>query len=455
MKVLLLTDIPPCKNFTAGLVLDQLCRFMSPGNVACFAMIDPYIDAKLSPDLAWLPIAYTKKRNERAFRPLPGRLSRPISRAVETLRRRYVVPRLIEQAIRFGREQNIDLLWVVLQGQTAAQMAAAVAKGLNVPLVTQVWDPLKWWLVARGIDKSNQALALADFDQALKCSRACMAASWVMAHDYESRYQTASIPVIASHPLSSAQTPDLTQFPSPQTIKLGMAGQFYSGTEWEQLLFALNAHNWQVAGRNVEVTVLGGVRPPGNAPRDRLRYLGWQSQPDAIKILSELDVLYCPYPFSAEMKETARLSFPSKLVLYLAAGRPVLFHGPERSSPAEYLRRKNAGYIVPVLQADALYNALHTLAAQPPLYRSLGEQAQMAFRADFTIETMRSNFERAIGPLSLADSPRLIVSYAPRILPDVDAIIPAVQPLVSFVRPIAVRLRAALRALAHRFVRQP
>lgn len=454
MKVLLLTDIPPCKNFTAGLVLDQLCRFFPAGHIACFAMIDPYIESKLSPDLAWIPIAYTKKRNERAFRPLPGRLSEPIAWAMEALRRRYVVPRLIEQAIQFGREQNIGLLWVVLQGQTSAQMAVAVAKGLNVPLVTMVWDPLKWWLIARRIDKSNQALALADFDHALKYSRACMTASWAMAREYESRYQTASIPVIASHPASSAQTPDLTQSPASQTIKLGMAGQFYSGAEWKELLRALNAHAWQIAGRNVEITVLGAARPPGPAPRGRVHYLGWQNQPDAIKILSELDVLYCPYPFSTEMEETARLSFPSKVVLYLAAGRPILFHGPKLSSPAEYLRRKNAGYIVSVLEADALYDALCALATQPSLYRSLGENAQTAFRADFTIETMRSNFEQAIGRSNLSDRPQALVSCSPSILPDVDALIPAAQPFVSSARPIVMRLRAALREVAHRIIRR-
>lgn len=453
MKVLLLTDIPPCKDFTAGLVLDQLCRFLPRGSIACFVMLDPHLEARLSPDLAWIPIAYTKKRNERAFRPLPGFLSWPIAWAVERLRRRYVVPRLIEQAIQFGREQNVDLLWVVLQGQTATQMALAVAKGLNVPLMTQVWDPLSWWLLARRIDSSNQALALDDFDRALRSSCVCIAASWAMAEDYRSRYQVASIPVIASHPAICAQTPDLTQFPQSRTIRLGMAGQFYSGAEWKELLLALDRHGWEVAGRNVEISVLGAVRPPGHAPRDCVRHLGWQNQPDAIKILSEMDLLYCPYPFASEMQEVTRLSFPSKVCLYLAAGRPIIFHGPEFASPAEYLRKKNAALIVPLLQGEALYDAISALIAQPSLYQSLGEHAQSSFRADFTTDTMLANFERAIGQLNVSVGSQQFLPHVPRILADVDALIPATQPFVSFVRPIVVWIQAALRELTHRMLR--
>ena len=41
-----------------------------------------------------------------------------------------MVPRLTAQAVAFGREQNADLLWAVLQGQTATQMAPEVARQL-------------------------------------------------------------------------------------------------------------------------------------------------------------------------------------------------------------------------------------------------------------------------------------------------------------------------------------
>ena len=364
MKILLLTDIPPCKNFTAGLVLDQLCRFLPHGSIACFAVVNPVIDAKLTPDLDWIPIAYTKKRREAAFRPLPGKLSLPFAWAVETLRRRLVVPRLIAQAVAFGREQNADLLWAVLQGQTATQMAPEVARQLGVPMVAQVWDPLIWWLIANRIDRFNRAAALRDFDRALTASRSCLAASWAMAQEYHTRYGTQGVPVIASHASDLGKSPDLAAFPG-STIKIGMAGQFYAGEEWRQLLQAFNDNDWRILGKEVEITVMGGGMPPGPAPEGRVRFLGWKSQPEAAEILSGMDMLYCPYPFAPEMEEVSKLSFPSKVVLYLAAGRPVLFHGPAYSSPADYLRRRNAGYLVTEKDAAAVFGALCKLIERP------------------------------------------------------------------------------------------
>ena len=41
MKVLLLTDMPPCTNYTAGLVLDQLCSFLPEGSLGCFSLLHP------------------------------------------------------------------------------------------------------------------------------------------------------------------------------------------------------------------------------------------------------------------------------------------------------------------------------------------------------------------------------------------------------------------------------
>lgn len=450
MKILLLTDIPPCKNFTAGLVLDQLCRFLPQGSIACFAMVNPLLDAKLTPDLDWIPVAYTKKRAEYAFRPLPGRLSLPFAWTAETLRRRLVVPRLTDQAVAFGREQKVDLLWAVLQGQTATQMAPEVARKLGVPMVTQVWDPLIWWLLANRIDRFSRAAALRDFDRALTASRCCLAASWAMAEAYRTRYGTAGVPVIASHASELGKAPDLNSFPG-STIRLGMAGQFYAGDEWRQLLQALNDHDWRIRGREVEITVLGGGMPPGAAPTGRVHFLGWKSQPEAAEILASMDVLYCPYPFAPEMEEVSKLSFPSKVVLYLAAGRPVLFHGPAYSSPADYLRRRDAGYLVTEQNAAAIFGALGKLIDDPALYRALGERARAAFQADFTLETMRANFSRAIGfPLPAEPAAVTEPAPAPKNLPDVNAIFPATQGLVSHSLPVMRRVRQLLQGAKRR-----
>ncbi len=481
MKILLLTDIPPCQGFTAGLVLDRLCRFLPKGSIVCFALTNPDLDPKLSPDLSWIPTAYGKKRNETSLLPdlrrlsavlvhranvspwfrvlfspllgigaiirlaVPSRLHRlfffPASWLLEKLRRVFVVPRLAKQVVAFGRRHNVDVVWAVLQGQTVTQIAADVAERLNATLITQVWDPLSWWLHDNQIDRFNRRSALADFDRALRKSRTCLTASWAMTEDYERRYGPRSVPVIASHPKSVARSPDLSRFPDDE-IHIGMAGQFYAGDEWLHFLRALNMSGWQVRGRPVRITVLGGAAPPGKSPPGRVQYLGWQSQADAARLLSELDVLYCPYPFAPHMADVMMLSFPSKVVLYLAAGRPILFHGPAVSSPAVYLQKHRAAVIIGDLHSAAIYNGLCRLVDHPDLYNELGRNAQRAFLADFTLETMRDNFERALGvPLNeIAAETSPAEAPEPIYYPDVRALIPGTGPILARLRAVLLRL---------------
>jgi glycosyltransferase involved in cell wall biosynthesis len=440
MKILLLTDIPPCKNFTAGLVLDQLCRFLPRGSVACFAMVNPLITAKLSPDLDWIPVAYSTKRREAAVRPFLRLIWFPLAWLTERLRRWLVVPRLAKQVVEFGRAHDVDVVWAVLQGQTVTQLAPYVASTLNARLVTQVWDPLSWWLTANNIDRFNRHAALADFDRALRQSHTCIAASWAMAKDYEARYRTRSVPVIASHPADWARSPDLSQFPTDE-IQIGMAGQFYAGAEWLQLLRALNFSGWRVRDRPVRITVLGGGLPPGEAPPGRIQFLGWRSQQDATEILSKMDILYCPYPFAQNMEEVARLSFPSKLVLYLAAGRPILFHGPSFASPAEYLRDRDAGIIVDDVNAAAIYNALCQIVDDPAHYATVGRNGQLAFHHDFTLESMRASFERALDTPLDEQGPTKTEAVPPVNLPDVTHILPGSAYLYSLAQNAVASLR--------------
>src|SRR5262245_28426771 len=138
MKILLLSDMPPCQNFPTGLPIDQLCRFFSPGSIACFALPSRCVEATPTPDLDWIPIVCFTNRVARASRPLRGIASLPLAWIVESFRRYFLVPRLAARAIAFGREQRPDLVWALLRGQTLIQIAPLVARKIGVPLVTQV-----------------------------------------------------------------------------------------------------------------------------------------------------------------------------------------------------------------------------------------------------------------------------------------------------------------------------
>jgi len=398
MKTLLLTDIPPSSNLTAGIVTAQMCRFVPPGELAIFCVQNFFLKPKLYDDLAAVPMRVVWKPGEQSRRRIARiPIGRPGAAAIETGKRMLRIPKLIAEAVQFGREQGVTSIWAILQGQTMVRMARKVAQGLDVPFRVQIWDPLSWWLRAHGVDPVNRMLDEGLFDKTMRDAVSCAAASWPMARYYTERYGTPGEAIIASLDASLARRPPPRLRMAGQ-LSIGMAGQFYASEEWTNLVRALNYAKWQVAGRNVVLRVMGHDVPQSDVPKDHLNFLGWQPQDKLVALLSErCDLMYCPYPYAPNMASVAKMSFPSKIPTYLAAGRPIVFHGPAYAGPASYLQERNAGYVARGLDPDAIYDALLNLAEDAELYERLATGAQAAFMADFTLDRMRVGVRRFLG----------------------------------------------------------
>lgn len=390
MKILLLTDIPPCKDYTAGIVQDQLCRFLPEGSVVCYAVVNRTISARLSTDLN-IPIEYCKKPIERAIRLLPGNIGRFIARWVENWREKQVLKTILPQVVKFGKKHQVDRVWCVLQGQTMVRLARPVAEALGVSLHTQVWDPFGWWLRANKIDADTSTKLLEKFDEVIRASRTCATASWAMSKEYTEKYGIKNIPVISSLAREIALSPATAPNQSDEFI-IGLAGQIYATEEWNTLIAAIEKFDWKIDGRKIKFHILSRGMPSGVTHPKYVEYLGWMSQEDAIQNLSRVDILYLPYWFSSEFREESTLSFPSKLITYLAAGRPILFHGPDYASPAKYLEENKAGLCCYSLESDRIFEQIKLLATNRDIYRQLAFNGTAAFMRDFTHEKMKENF---------------------------------------------------------------
>ncbi len=392
MKIVLLTDIPPCTNYTAGLVLDQLCKFLPRGSIACLAIVNPQLgNFHISPDLEWLPITFIPKPREMGVRTLPGGLRSLATFSLETYTSSTKVKKLATRVAEFCRKLGTDRLWCVLQGQTMIRLARPVSSDLSIPLYTQLWDPPHWWLRVNRIDKLSSASILSEFQRAVRSSHGCAAASWAMAEKYANDYGVRAVALVPGLDARLALPPAKEMHPGKEFI-IALAGQLYATEEWNALVSALNTVNWKICGRDVKIRLLGRhASLDANAPM-RIEFLGWQSQPETIRALSEADVLYCPYWFDPTFEVEARQSFPSKLTTYLAAGRPVLFHGPDYASPARFLKENDAGLCCHSLEAPALIDALSRFALDSELYCNLTQNGRIAFERYLTLRSMREAF---------------------------------------------------------------
>lgn len=106
----------------------------------------------------------------------------------------------------------------------------------------------------------------------------------------------------------------------------------------------------------------------------------------------EVDVLFLPISFDEADRENMRLSFPSKLTDYTAAGLAILAFGPAEASGIRWARENpGATEIVDVRDVDALKAALGRLA--DPAHRArLARQASACGSRDFSHESAQKLF---------------------------------------------------------------
>ncbi|MCK4374507.1 MAG: hypothetical protein KAX19_04230 [Candidatus Brocadiae bacterium] len=125
-----------------------------------------------------------------------------------------------------------------------------------------------------------------------------------------------------------------------------------------------------------------------------------------LREIARTDFCYLPYWFEPAKRRHVELSFPNKFETYLAAGRPILFHGPPYAGVAEAVRQYGVGLCVHSLDQDEIVAALERLATDSALRSSLSRAALAAFRAEFNARVMMAQFAELIGvsPALLNDS---------------------------------------------------
>jgi glycosyltransferase involved in cell wall biosynthesis len=386
--------MPPCKNYTGGLVLDQLCSFLPKDSAACFAIVYPGAPgATLSEDLSWMPIKYCDKPRE-YWKLLPWKwsfLNKFLSFTMESYNSIFRTRKLEREIGKFGEKHDVTLLWCVLEGQTVIRLARPVAKLLNIPLFVEIWDPPPWWLKEHGVDAISQKRIIKEYEKALKASKGCYAASFAMARQYEEDYGIRTSLFLPSLDESYALPPAKTMHDDKSLI-IGMAGVLYMLEEWEKLLSALDSVDWKIGGRDVKVRLLTReVNLRGFGKRD-IEFLGFRPQEETIRLLSETDIQYCPYWFSPKYETEARLSFPSKLTTYFASGRPVFFHGPAYASPAKFIEEHETGILCHSLDPSEIIYSLLQIIDNPDLYAKLSQNGRNVFDKYFTLRSLRKSF---------------------------------------------------------------
>ncbi len=392
-KILLLTSIPPCNNYSGGIVLEQLCRFISPELITCIVLPHRSFKPQISKDLQNIQMKFIKKPIE-IWPKLPLQLDKPISLIGEYINSTIGQKNIIRKIIKIAQEIKPDVIWCILEGQVMIRLALPVKEALNIPLISQVWDPPYWWLRDSRIPKIYSKKTIDQFEKSVRRSSVCATASLEMAKTYQEEYKTKTIPFLPSLDANLAITPAKKSHNKNELI-IGMAGQIYAKEEWNSLIHTLESSDWKIDNRSVRI-IFFGRKSTLTEKNEHIVHIGWLPQKDVIAELSKCDILYCPYWFDPKFETESSLSFPSKLTTYLASGRPILFHGPKYASPAIFLEKNECGLCCYSLEPAEISANITLLISDQNLYKNITKNGYIAFNKYLTLNTLKENFLKFI-----------------------------------------------------------
>ena len=392
MNIMLFSDIPPSTNYSSGIVLDKLCGFLLDAGhkVCCFICMNPELKPNIPEDKQnTIKIKIVEKPNENWG---GGKYAWMMNRE----NAEKVLPKITNQAAEFAKENSVQKLWIVEQGQSIILQVRPLAKATGLPYVIQTWDSPEWWMMANNYAEETKAEVMAEYGKALEEADCFIAASWAMERKFKEKYHCKrSKAVVLGFPEGGYSRP---REKKKDEFVIALAGQIYAIEEFRSLIFALNTLGWKHNGKTIYVDIFAPYLPdmefpfqvPGN-----VRIRGWRPQYELLNDLQDADLLYCGYWFDEVFRVVSETSFPSKLSTYLSAHRPVVVHAPEYASPSIFITQNQAGYVWTTRHSEALAEEIKKIMDDPQRERVVAK-GDVAFKKYLTTDCMRRDFFEAL-----------------------------------------------------------
>jgi hypothetical protein len=281
-------------------------------------------------------------------------------------------------------------LGVFLNSVEMPIVARELVRRLGVPYSTMEWDLLDVAVDELGLSSLLHRRSIADV-AALRAGAAERGvASEGMQRLYREQWGLDS--VVLRQAAESPAGPRRARGDGPFVI--AVCGNVYAVEEFSCLLAALDRLGWAVAGRALELVVIGVVDPAVGPVPAQVRVTGWVGYEESLRALGEADLGYCPYWFAAERRRAVATSFPSKLISYLTCGVPVFYHGPEAGTPAAFLSRYPAGVTCHSLDPAVVAASIGDLVASPGKLLSAQKAADAVIAGELSAHTLQRRLGR-------------------------------------------------------------
>lgn len=331
-RTLLLAATLPRTDGVGGILLAELCSLFPPDSL-CVAHVREGHESERAPELAReVPFLAQRVDYRRRAASRLGRAARTVSALVQEGRNRRHFATARRACVAWARSQGIAQVWATLDSPVSIALAVPVAAALGVPMRAMVWDDVHHHIAYFGLDRVKARSLMQAFRAALVSATRCAVIGESMKAEYERAYGVSG--VIVRH---GAEAVPATRRAPASHWTIGFAGSVTARSAFEMLLATLDRCDWTLAGKPVVLRVMGSRFDLRSDRPRRIECCGWRSVAETIELLSQCDAAYLPQPFEPEWSAFARLSFPTKLTTYLAAGVPLVLHAPTGASLPAFL----------------------------------------------------------------------------------------------------------------------
>jgi len=400
MKILFLTDIPPCTNFTAGIIVNKWCDFLlEEGHEVSISLVgEPSLNFEIPEDKS-SRIKFLKIPKPREYWNIPTKSSK--RSAIGEIRSFIMnnkiaifdIPKIAKTISDFGKAERVDIVFSLIQGQTLTRLTRKVSKGIGIPYVAQCWDPLEWWLRDYGFDKISSMINMLEFAEVAKHARKFASMSWGMSNVFEREYSAKCVTNVPGLEAGRVQTKSKEK---KNIFKIAFAGQLYATEEFDVLIKALDQMDWQLNEKKIQLELFGKTFDEKYVQHKNIKINGYLNQEELLHELASADLLYCPYWFDKKFEKACRISFPSKLTSYLKTAKPILMHAPHYASPRILLEEYKAAYICESLDINEMGSLLRRIILRTER-ESIGERGYKVFERFLTYEQMKKSLFVSLG----------------------------------------------------------
>jgi uncharacterized membrane protein YfbV (UPF0208 family) len=343
MNIIIVSDVPPDAGYTAGQVLHQTITGLSEYQFRFYWLNQSNLKTDIATpnNCKTIAIVGTQYGSALGFlvrgcnfllRKMPF-----IAKPIYAIKTALALCSLVSKAVKMGlmiRNDPANLLWFVVQGERTTITYRIVSWIAQKPYLLQQWDPLSWWMGHRQYPKRLIQTAqklLHRLEQAALIN-IVPSDAWKEKLQQEGKSATRLDNFISQRLLDE---PHFVAVQEPSTLHAVFVGQFYAGQELVRTVDALN-RSLKLTGHRLVIHVFGSSTDVQFNDCEVITH-GFLDRDALIRRISKWDLALLPYPTSAGHEETARLSFPSKARVYLAAGLPILACAPMLSGVHRFL----------------------------------------------------------------------------------------------------------------------